>query len=152
MLSHFLHVGYFPHYLSLVVTILWAVKWGRSNKLNSILFFDDMEKVILIQSRSGFRDSLPQSSLTHLQMVQNSAARMLTGTKRWSISRQSNPVFIGSLLIFGIQLKAMLIADRFSSFLMVRPHLISQTLFTGTQLWGLFGRTTYLSCKSHSHK
>lgn len=58
------------------------------SRLKSILSFQDLEKVIhaFITSRLDYCNSLyvglPQSSLARLQLVQNAAARLLTGTKK----------------------------------------------------------------------
>jgi len=57
-------------------------------KLKSILTFDDMEKVVhaFVSSRLDYCNVLylgvSQASLSRLQLVQNSAARLLTGTKK----------------------------------------------------------------------
>ncbi len=59
------------------------------SKLKSFLSFQDLEKVIhaFITSRLDYCNSLysglPQSSLSRLQLVQNAAARLLTGAKKY---------------------------------------------------------------------
>ncbi len=58
------------------------------SKLKSILSFKELEKVVLAftSSRLDYCNALSlgvsQASLSHLQLVQNSAARLLTGTKK----------------------------------------------------------------------
>ncbi len=59
-------------------------------KLNRILSFEDMETVIhaFISSRLDYCNSLylglSKNLLSRLQLVQNAAARKLTGTRKWS--------------------------------------------------------------------
>ncbi len=52
------------------------------SKLKSILYFEDLEKVVhaFVSSRLDYCNNQP--SLSRLQLVQNSVARLLTGNKK----------------------------------------------------------------------
>jgi len=82
-------------------------------RLKSFLSCDDLEKVIhaFITSQLDYCNSLyfglPQSSLRRLQLVQNAAARLLTGTRR----REHITPILASLhwlpVLFRIQFKVL---------------------------------------------
>ncbi len=79
-------------------------------KLKRIRSFEDMETVIhaFISSRLDYCNSLylglSKNLLSRLQLVQNAAARLLTGTRKWS---SISPVLrcIGFLLILESNIK-----------------------------------------------
>ncbi len=82
---HFKPVWFF-HFI--LVNILDILKNVGTQTVNNCLSCKDLEIVIhaLISSRLDYCNSLyiglPQSTLSRLQMVQNAAARFLTGTKK----------------------------------------------------------------------
>ncbi len=98
------------------------------SRLKSLLYFQDLEIVIhaFITSHLDYCNSLyvglQQSSFSQLLMVQNVAARLLTGTKKnVIIVHQYYHTFIG-FVFFRIQFKILLLV--FKAHCFHTPHLI----------------------------
>ncbi len=124
------------------------------SRLKSLLSFQDLEIVIhaFITSRLDYCNSLyvglPQSSLSRLQMVQNTAARLLTGTKKRD---HSSPVlaslhWLPVFLEFSLRFYLL-----FLKLLMGMPHLIFLILFICIQRPGPLGQQIKLYYMFLSH-